>query len=260
MNKNLLLFLIITYPVLAFSQDDTLKKKSLILASISFELGRTIDRYAEMDLDMMHDFTQNPTELDRNLTGYSETQYEDVAGSKMGVSIALIPFDQDENDYSTTREIRVGLLYSARGTSLSYLLSDTSGAFQSVNYSTRFKELSANGAYVWKYCPKFAQRFTLHGGIGLGIGSTLYDKTSVAEHISSGEINEIPSSLFNVYKGKSSLFARAYTPIGIDFALAERFDIGVQSAFGIALQQVYNGESYLIPLSGSLAVKVSFYF
>lgn len=260
MNKNLLLFFILTCPLFAISQSDTVKKKAFILASVSYELGRTIDRYPQIDLDMMYDLTQNPAELDRNLTGYTVTHDRDVEGSKMGASIALIPFNKDENDYSTTSEIRLGLFYSVRGTNLSYVLSDTSGAFQSASYSTRFKELSINAAYVWKYSPKFAQRFTLHAGLGLGLGSSLYDKTSVAEHISSGQTNEIPNSLFNVYKGKSSLFARAYTPIGIDFALAERFDVGLQSYFGVALQQVYSGESYFIPLSGTLAVKVSFYF
>lgn len=260
MNRNLLLFLILACPALAFSQSDTVKKKSFILASVSYELGRTIDRYSQFDLDMMYDLTKTPSELDRDITEYGVTQFLDVKGSKMGASIALIPFDKKENDYSTIREFRLGLFYSVRGTNLSYILRDTSGGFQSVDYSTRFKELSINGAHVWKYSPKFAQRFTLHAGLGLGIGSTLYDKTSVAEHLSSGQPNEIPTSLFNVYKGKSSLFARAYTPIGIDFALAERFDVGVQSTFGVAFQQVYGGENYFIPLSGSLAVKVSFYF
>ncbi|MCJ8290028.1 MAG: hypothetical protein HRT58_10220 [Crocinitomicaceae bacterium] len=260
MNKNLLFFLIMLFPVIAYSQSGTTKKGKLILASVSFEMGRTIDRYPKVDLDMMYDLTKSSTVLDRNLTGHDILFDQDVEGSRIGASIALVPFSKKQNHYFTNSEIRLGLFYSERGTHLSYSLTTTSGAFNSVSYSTRFKELSLNAAYVWKYSPKFAERFTLHGGLGLGLGSTFSDKTSVAEHLSSGQTNEIPESIFNTYEGNSSLFTRVYTPLGIDFALAERFDIGLESTLGLGLQTVYSGESYSIPLSGSLAIKLSYFF
>ena len=260
MNKNIVLFLIIVIPGIVFSQSDTTKKKKFILASVSFEMGRMIDRYQQVDLAMMYDLTEMPSNLDRDLTGMGVTHDRDVEGSRVGASVALIPFSKKENDYSTKSEIRVGLFYSVRGTNLSYFLTNESGAFKSAEYSARFKELGLHGAYVWKYSPKFAKRFTLHGGLGLGLGSTVLDKTSVAEHFSSGLPNEVPNSIFNVYKGNSSLFARGFIPLGIDFALAERFDIGLESTFGVGMQQVYGGESYLIPLSGSLSIKLSYFF
>ncbi len=260
MTKNFLLLLILAIPVLAYSQSDTAKKSKFILASVSFELGRTVDRYPKVDLDMMYDLTKNSYKLDRDLVGFDATYDRDVEGSRIGASIALIPFNKNENDYSTRSEIRLGLFYSERGTHLSYLLSASNGAFKSVSYSTKFKEISLNGAYVWKYSPKFAKRFTLHAGLGLGFGSTFRDKTSVSQHFSSGQTNEIPNSIFETYEGKSSFFARAYTPLGIDFALAERFDIGLESTFGVGFQQVYGGTSYFIPISGSLAIKASYFF
>jgi hypothetical protein len=246
--------------MLAFSQIDTTKKSKFILASVSFEMGPMLDRYSNVDLDMMYNLTSNPYDIERNLVGHEATYDRDVEGSKLGASISLIPLNKKENDYSTVGEIRLGFFYKVRGTHLSYFLSNSSGAYKAVDYSTRFKEFSLHGAYVWKYNPKFAQRFTLHAGLGLGLGSTFADKTSVAEIISSGLPSEIPNSFFEEYKGNSSLFVRAFTPIGVDFALSDRFDVGIQSNFGIAIQQVYGGENYIIPISGSVAVKLSYFF
>lgn len=258
--KKRLLFLLIALPAAVHSQETDSIKGTFILASIGFEMGPMMDRYSSIDLDMMYDLTQNPLELDRNLVDHSTT-YDNIAeGSRLGVSLSFIPLKKKISDYSKTSELRLGLFYSVRGTNLSYDFQDTSGARQSVNYSTRFKELSVNGAYVWKYNPTFAQRFTLTGGLGIGIGSTLYDKTSVAEHFTQGEVNEIPFSKFNAYKGKTSLFLRTYVPIGIDFALAERFDVGLAGTVGIGLQKVMKGDAYFIPFSGSVGVKVSYYF
>lgn len=219
-----------------------------------------MDRYETVDLGMMYNLTVTPNSLDRDLSGHDVTYHRTVQGSKIGASVAFIPFDKKENDYSTKSEIRLGLFYSERGTSLSYFLQDTSGAFKSVNYSTQFKELNLNAAYVWKYNPKFAERFTLSGGLGIGLGSTFNDKTSVAEHFSSGQPGEIPNSIFNVYDGKSSFFGRAYVPFGIDFALGKHFDVGLASTFGVSIQQVYSGENYFIPTNGSLTAKVTYFF
>ncbi|MDG1333615.1 MAG: hypothetical protein P8P74_14860 [Crocinitomicaceae bacterium] len=255
-----ILFLALIAPALALSQSDTTKKSKFILASLSFEMGPMLDRYSNVDLEMMYDWTSNPTEIERDLTDHTENFERDVSGSKVGVSIALIPFNNKEIDYSTIGELRFGLFYKVRGTYLSYFRSDTSSAYKSVGYSTRFKELSLHSSYVWKYNPKFAERFTLHAGIGIGLGSTFSDETSVAEIISSGQAAEIPNSLFQKYQGKSSFFFRPFVPIGIDFALSDRFDVGIQSYFGMAMQQVYRGETYTIPISGSVVVKLSYFF
>lgn len=260
MNKISLLFIVIALPTLALAQSDTAKKSKFILASLSFEMGPMLDRYPSVDLDMMSDLTSNPSDIERNLNGH-EVNYDRTAeGSRIGASISLIPLNKEDNDYSTVGEIRLGIFYKVRGTHLSYYLSDSTGAYQSVGYSTRFKELSLHGAYVWKYNPKFAERFTFHAGIGLGLGSTLGDKTSVAQIVSSGQTDEIPTSLFNQYKGNSSLFLRTFAPIGFDFAISDRFDIGIQSYFGVGLQQVLGGENYFIPISGSVGIKLSYFF
>ncbi len=244
----------------AHSQTEDSLKRPFILASMSFEWGQMQDRYTEINLETMYDLTKNPTDLDRDLSAHSVQYDRLVSGSRLGFSIALIPFSKKIGDYSTTSELRVGLFYSVRGTNLSYNFEDTSGAIQETNYSTRFKELSATAAYVWKYNPKFAERFTLSGGLGLGIGSSLFDKTSVAEHFSEGGLNEIPFSKFNVYAGKSSLFTRAFVPVGIDYALAERFDFGITGTVGTAFQTVYGGENYMIPFSWSLAARLGYFF
>ena len=260
MSMKLLLLSLLLLSGSAHSQTEDTVKRSFILASMSFEWGRTQDRYTEIDLATMYDWTKNPAELDRDLAQHSVEYDRIVEGSRLGVSFSLIPYSKKISDYSTTQELRLGLFYSVRGTHLSYDFADTSGARQETNYSTRFKELSITGSYLWKYSPKFAERFTLYGGIGLGIGSTVYDKTSVAEHFSDGQLNEIPFSKFNVYEGKSSLFTRAFVPIGIDYALAERFDIGLTATAGMALQTVYGGENYLIPFSWSLAARFGYFF
>lgn len=260
MNKISVLLMITALPFLVMSQSDTTKKSKFILASVSFEMGPMLDRYSTVDLDMMYDLTSNPSEIERDLTGHDVLYDRDVEGSKIGASIALIPLNKKDNDYSTVGEIRVGLFYKVRGTHLSYSFTNASGAYKAVSYSTRFKELSVHGSYVWKYNPKFAKRFTLHAGLGLGLGSTFNDKTSVAEIISSGLPSEVPNSIFNQYKGRSSLFLRPFVPIGIDFAISDRFDIGIQSYFGVGLQQVYGGENYFIPISGSVGLKASYFF
>ena len=244
----------------SYAQEDTTAKKKFILASVSYEMGPMLDRYSSVDLDMMYDLTSNPSAIERDLLGHDPLYDTNVEGSRLGASISLIPLNKKDNDYSTVGEIRLGLFYMVRGTHLSYSLSAASGAYKAVGYSTRFKELSLQGAYVWKYNPKFAERFTLHAGVGLGLGSTLADRTSVAEIISSGLPAEVPNSIFNEYKGNTSLFIRAYAPIGIDFAISERFDVGIQSYFGVVSQQVLGGENYFIPISGSVGVKLSYFF
>lgn len=246
--------------IFTFAQEDSTSKKKFILASVSLEMGPMLDQYSAVDLDMMSDLTSNSSDIERNLVGHDVLYDPNVEGSRIGASVSLIPLNKEDNDYSTVGEIRLGLFYVVRGTHLSYSLSNSSGAYKAVGYSTRFKEFNLHGAYVWKYNPKFAERFTLHAGIGVGLGSTFSDKTSVAEIISSGLPAEVPNSIFNEYQGKSSLFVRPFVPLGIDFAISERFDIGIQSNFGIALQQVYGGENYLIPISGSVGVKLTYFF
>lgn len=246
--------------VLGIAQEDTTSKKKFILASVSVEMGPMMDKYSNIDLDLMYDLTSNPSDIERDLTGHNALYDHNVEGSRIGASIALIPFSKKENDYSSRSEIRLGLFYKVRGTYLSYSLTNESGAYKAVGYSTKFKELALHGAYVWKYNPKFAKRFTLSAGIGLGLGSTFSDKTSVAEIISSGQPAEVPNSFFEVYQGKSSLFVRPFAPIGIDYAVSDRFDVGIQSNFGVALQQIYGGENYFIPIFGSIGVRVSYFF
>ena len=260
MNKNVILFLILTISGIAYSQDEVQKIKKFRFSSIGFEMGRAVDRYAQLDLEMMYDLTKNPSLLDRNLTDHTIIYDRIVEGSRVGISTALVPYNKNKEAYSATQEIRIGIYYSERGTHLGYNFVDTNGGYRSVNYSTRFKELSLNGAYVFKYNPKFAQKFTLHAGPALSVGTSLFDKTSVAEHFSSGAPGEIPFSKFNSYAGKTSLFLRAYAPIGIDYAIGERFDIGVEGIAGMGVQQVLGGEMYTIPFSWSAAVRLSFFF
>ncbi|MFK7784788.1 MAG: hypothetical protein AB8B56_06725 [Crocinitomicaceae bacterium] len=260
MKKYCFLLLLSLLTFFNYAQEDSTAKKRFILASVSFEMGPMLDRYSNVDLDMMSNLTSNPSDIERDLLGHEALYDRDVEGSRIGASISLIPLNKEDNDYSTVGEIRLGLFYMVRGTQLSYSLTNASGAYKAVGYSTRFKEFNLHGAYVWKYNPKFAKRFTLHAGLGLGIGSTFSDKTSVAEIISSGLPAEVPNSIFNEYQGNSSLFLRPFAPIGIDFAISDRFDIGVQSNFGVAFQQVYGGENYFIPISGSVGVKLTYFF
>lgn len=254
------LLFICLIPILCCSQVRDSISKKFTLISIGFEAGQGIDRYDRINLEMMYDLTKNPELLDRNLDGHKITTDRIIAGSRVGLHLAFIPTKKNIDEQTSTDEIRVGIVYSVRGTNVDYFKLDSDGSMYSVNYSARFKEVSLHGAYVWKFSPKSARRFTFYGGAGLGIGSTVYDKTSVAEHISGGQPNEIPFSIFNVYKGNSSLIIRPYIPLGIDFALMERFDIGISGSTGMAIQKVYGGESYLIPFSASISAKLSYFF
>jgi hypothetical protein len=260
MKKYCYVLLLSLVSIVCNAQEDSIPKKKFILASVSYEMGPMLDRYEAVDLDMMYDLTSNPSDIERDLLGHDPLFDTNVEGSRLGASISLIPLSKKDNDYSTLGEIRLGLFYMVRGTHLSYSLTNASGAYKAVGYSTRFKELSLQGAYVWKYTPKFAERFTLHAGIGFGFGSTVVDRTSVAEIISSGQPAEVPNSIFNEYEGNTSLFIRGYAPIGIDFAISERFDLGIQSYFGVVSQQVIGGENYFIPISGSVGVRLSYFF
>ena len=260
MKKYRLLLLFVLVFVVAEAQENSGPRKKFIIASLSYEMGPMLDRCSAVNMDMMYDLTINSSDIERDLLGHDILYDTDLEGSRIGATVSLIPLNRKEKDYSTKREIRLGLFYMVRGAHLSFSLSNPSGAYKAVGYSTRFKELSLHGAYVWKYSPKFAERFTLHAGVGLGLGSTVNDKTSVAEIISSGLPAEVPNSIFNVYDGKTSLFLRAYTLLGIDFAISERFDIGIQSYIGIVSQQVLGGNNYFIPVSGSVGIKLSYFF
>jgi len=261
MNKFYSLIVSSFLTVFGFAQEYPLSKKKFILSSLSVEMGPMLDKYSTVDLDMVYDLTSNPSDIERDLAGYDVRYDRNVEGSRIGALMSFIPYSKKEHDYLTRSEIRLGLFYMVRGSYLSYSLTNESGAYKAVGYSNKFKEFSVQGTYVWKYRPKFAnERFTFHAGIGLGLGSTFNDKTSVAEIISSGQPAEIPNSFFAVYEGKSSLFVRPLASIGIDFALSDRFDLGVQSNFGVALQQIYDGESYFVPISGSVGVRVSYFF
>ena len=260
MNKNIVLFLILTISGVANSQSEETKIKKFRFSSIGFEMGRTVDRYARINLETMYDLTKDPTLLDRNLTDHTVIYDRIVEGSKIGFSTSIVHYNEEKEAYSSNQEIRFGLYYSERGTHLGYNFVDTSGGYRSVNYSTRFKELSINGAYVYKYNPESARRFTFHAGPALSIGMSLNDKTSVAEHFSSGAPGEIPFSKFNEYAGKTSLFIRTYAPVGIDFAIGERFDIGAEGTVGMGIQEVIGGSTYIIPFSWSATVRLSFFF
>lgn len=260
MQTKLFIFVLCLCHTLCYSQVGDSISKKFTLISIGFEAGQGIDRYDRMNLEMMHGFTKDPELLDRNLDGHKITADRIIEGSRVGLHLAFIPTKKNIDEKTSTDEIRVGIVYSVKGTSVDYSKVESDESMYSVNYSARFKEVSLHGAYVWKFSPESARRFTFYGGIGLGIGSTVYDKTSVAEHISGGQPNEIPFSIFNVYKGNSSLIVRPHIPLGIDFALMERFDIGISGSTGIAIQKVYGGQSYLIPFGASISAKLSYFF
>ncbi|NRA13173.1 MAG: hypothetical protein HRT57_14590 [Crocinitomicaceae bacterium] len=79
----------------------------------------------------------------------------------------------------------------------------------------------------------------------------------VIETILDWDNDENSSRTETAYEGKSSIFTRAYAPVGIRFQLFKHFNIGLETNIGIGIQSVVGGQTYLIPMNTSVQALVS---
>lgn len=259
--KPIVLFVLIAISGTSFAQKSTTDKvKKLKLNSIGVDFGVTADRFSKMNLESMYDLTKNPALLDRDLEGYSSSLYRSASGGRFGINASFTPFSAVNDSYNTNHEIRFGAYFSSREPLISYNKTDANGTTNSIIYCNMVREVSLTGAYLLRASPANAKWFGVYAGLGMSLGSSFNDKMVVMQSSFNSEQMSYESLGNETYEGKSSFFTRVYVPLGLDITIARRIRLGLEGQVGIGMQNVYNGRTNLMPVTGSITTKLAFVF
>lgn len=260
MKKTLLILAITAVSSASFAQKST-KVPALKLNSFGIEFGLITDRYQQMNLETMHDLTQNPALLSRDLSGLNTNFHRNTAGGRVGVNLSFTPYNSVDNSYNTSREIRFGATFTNSEPMVSYNRNDMEGNSSSIIYCNLVNEVSVNGAYLVKKSPVKAPWLSVYAGLGASLGTSFNTKMFVMENEYTFDeetqtTNRIEET--NEYASKSSFYGRVYAPIGVNATILKKVQIGLEGTLGTGMQSVYGGKTYFMPFSGGFKTTLSY--
>jgi hypothetical protein len=262
MKKVLLLMAISAISSWSFAQNETKKIRGLKINSIGIEVGTNRDTYQKMDLETMYDLTQNPALLDRDLNGYESNFYRTTSGGKIGFNLSFTPYSRKTGEYNSAHEIRLGAHYVNSEPLISYYKFGQQGISSSFMYCNMVNEVSLNGAYLFKKSPTIAPWLSFYAGVGASLGSSFNNKMLVME--STITSNDDTSSKYSYesdfYDAKSSFYSRIYAPLGINVTIFNKVQFGFEGTIGSGMQSVYDGKTYLLPVTHGVKGTLAFVF
>lgn len=214
--------------------------------SVGINYGVIHDRYKEMSLDMMYDFTKNPALLDRNLTGLQEDLYRTSDGLRMGLQATL---RYQSPNASLGHEIRLGGYYSGREPLISYnngfnAIDEPMG--EEIIYCNVVNEYGLDATYIVRKPLGARKIVNVYTGAGVSLGGSFNSQLVVMER-SYDDTGFMTSDTDSFYGAKSSLFSRIQVPVGIQFVVANTVNINIETGLGVGMQSVFGGNSYFIP-------------
>ncbi|MCH2223554.1 MAG: hypothetical protein MK066_02200 [Crocinitomicaceae bacterium] len=254
MKKTLLILVIATVSSSVFSQKSTEKASSLKLNSIGVELGVNLDIYQNMNLQTMHDLTQNPALLSRDLTDHNATFYRNSFGGRFGINASFTPAN-------ASREIRFGASYIVSEPMISYDRNEMNGNSHSIIYCNMVNEVNLNGAYLFKKSPVIAPWLNFYAGVGTSLGSSFNNQMVVMENTNTIDQTTEESTFTHetdFYASKSSFYGRIYAPLGISATILRKVRFGIEGTIGTGVQSVYGGKTYFMPFSGGLKTTLAY--
>ncbi len=259
MNKSMygLVVIMLTATTLSAQTETTEKSPNWKFSSIGVNYGSVYDRYQEMSLDMMYDFTKNPALLNRDLSGLYENLYRESSGVRFGLQTTLTA---QRPNATIGHEIRLGASYSSREPMISY--SDPFDIMQmeardEIIYCNVVNEIGLDGAYILR--KSFGKKgwFSAYTGAGISLGGAFNSQLVVME-CSYDETGLMVSDTDSFYDAKSSMFTRLQVPIGIQFTMLKKVNFNIETAIGVGAQSVFGGRSYFMPVSTGFRLGLSY--
>ncbi len=251
-----LALLLLTATTVSAQTETTNPAPKWTIHSFGINYGSVHDRYQDMSLEMMYDFTKNPALLDRNLTGLEENLYRVSTGYRLGIQTT---FRAQRPNSSIGHEIRLGASWSGREPLISF--SDPYNEEQmqprdEIIYCNVVNEYGLDGAYLLR--KSFGNGwFSVYSGAGLSLGTSVNSQLVVMER-SYDENGMMTSDTDSFYGAKSSLFSRVQVPIGIQFTLLQKVNFLAETRFGVGMQSMFGGRSYFMPLATGFRLGLSY--
>ena len=225
------------------------------IQSAGLAVGMISDSYQKMDLEAMRDFTQNPQLMDRNLDGYVEELYRISEGSAVEASISLAPYDYANQQYSTNREIRIGLMYSEREPMIEYIKNGNRNT-EDIIYCALVDEVALRVAYLWKGQSNLLPNFNYYAGVSFNAGAAINNQLLIMENVMNEE--GFVEYREEYLEAKTSVYTRYSVPIGVNYTFFDKVSLGLETSLGMGVQSVVGGKNYWIPFSMSFSPRLSY--
>lgn len=236
-------------------------KNKFRVMNLDLTTGLAFDRFPNMSLNHMMQFAENPAEIERDLTGMDENIENSASGLVLNANVAFSPLDPKTGDYSTKREIRLGLgLTSPKEAMVTYQseVLDTSLVFCNLH-----GEFNVAGDYLFKGTWGKKERWNWFVGVGANVGASYGNEMILIpgryydpeEHPS-----EQPNSMDNMqtYQAKNVYYARAYVPYGLHYRF-EEFSVGIECRRGLGIQKIEGSPANFMDKSSAFLIGMKIY-
>ncbi|MGB0424706.1 MAG: hypothetical protein ACPGED_10290 [Flavobacteriales bacterium] len=222
-------------------------------------IGLEHDRYNNMSLNQLMMMAENPSEMQRDLNGFSEDIGTTTAGVGLFARVSFALKDEQTGTYREDREIQIGLaLHSPREAMVTYnsVEMDSSIVFCNIN-----SEITLDAAYLFK--GDIGKRTHWKIGLGSSIGGA-FDREMILisgrslgpdEHPSQQDFQETNRETFSA---KPVMYSRLYVPYGLYVDLGQNMQLGFDARTGIGAQFIQGEKANFINKTGAFILGVKY--
>ena len=258
-----LFILVLTMPVFGYSQyvsppSDLLAPK-LKPTHLNIGIGIEHDNYNHMSLNQLMMMADNPTEMQRDLQGFSEQIGTVTAGVGLFARVSFAIKSELTGTYRDDREVQIGVaLHSPREAMVTYnsVEMDSSIVFCNIN-----SEITLDAAYLFK--GNFGQRTHWKLGIGSTLGGAFDREMILISGRSLGE-DEHPSqqdfdeTSIEKFKAKPVVYSRLFVPYGVYVDVGKKMQLGFDARTGIGAQFIKGEKVNFINKTGAFILGVKY--
>lgn len=219
---------------------------------LNLGLGIEHDRYNNMSLNQLMMMAENPSEMQRDLDGFSEQISTTTAGVGLFARVSFEIKDERTGTYRNDREIQIGMaIHSPREAMVTYnsVEMDSSIVFCNLN-----SEITLDGAYLFK--GDFGKRTHWKLGIGSSLGGAFNREMILIsgrslepdQHPSQQEFQETNVETFSA---KPVFYSRLYVPYGVYVDVGKKMQLGFDARTGIGAQFIQGERVNFINKTGA---------
>ncbi len=178
-----------------------------------------------------------------------------TAGMAIFSSVGLAPLDVATGQYSTKRELRLGLgLHSPKEAMVAYKSEELD---TSIVYCNLHGEFTLEGAYIAK--GTFGKHGRCYAGIGVSGGLSFGNEMILisGRYFEPGahpseQVDKNP--VMEIYAAKSVYYTRCFVPFGIHYGSEDNWSVGLDFRLGLGAQFVSGAQANFIRRTGMFAI------
>ena len=240
-------------------------------SAFNIKLGVEGDYYSNISPEWMKNHTKDPSQIEFDDSGFETVSHAEVAGLSIGGHLMFTNPGNLDGRKHKYREIKLGVDVIVAGEAL-VTFTETDERMDSTYVTSRMyclvnSEFRLGGEYRFRTS---WGRFNTFFGVGSHIGATFNDKmllfkgNSVAENGAVDEEEFVAPDMdemdVETYAAKSSIYMRAYVPLGISFRTCRRLELGLEQRWGIGVGQVIDGDTYFMKHVGFTSLTLTYHF